>query len=109
MIAWRKPAVYAWIRDGAVLYVGKAGSGIARPCSPQHEAITTDAIHSGDTIAIWACRASSEALFEQHLIDHLKPSRNRAVTRWAGEALAVHDKYSREGKKHARRLSHEDR
>lgn len=77
--------VYAILRNGEWLYVGKSGN-IFRRIAGEHEILDYEA-RPTDQIKVWRCRDRKEATrFENQLIREKKPQFNRifqSKTRWA--------------------------
>lgn len=74
----RSPIVYAWARNGKLLYIGKSINGLVRPIDPHHHRL--EGIAAGDELLIWAC-ATAKACerMEIDLIRRFKPMMNNAA------------------------------
>lgn len=71
----RMPFVYVWSRDGQVLYVGKAESGLGRLVDPTHHRLRE--ILLTDSVRIIRCASGAAAVeVERRLIAELRPLLN---------------------------------
>lgn len=75
-----KPCVYAWVREGQILYIGMSSYGYSRPLNPNHEKIKKYTLGEHDQIYFWAYDSPTEAYEnEQRAIKHFKPELNYTV------------------------------
>ncbi len=78
IIAMRQPLIYAWVRDGEVLYVGKGAVGMVRPLQCDHHRLKD--ILPTDELYIWHLQTADEVeRIERQLIVLLKPRYNAPV------------------------------
>jgi hypothetical protein len=90
LISLRQPIVYAWIRSGAVLYVGCGEQGFIRPLDPRHHRLRD--VRAEDEIKIWPCASRDQAYaLEAKLIEDLRPQLNcmRPVPRRTGRGTGL--------------------
>ena len=78
VLQMRRPTVYAWIRNGEVLYIGRSIHGAARPLEHNHHRIKD--ILPTDFLYIWQFVEDADAIkLEISLIADLHPPLNRYV------------------------------
>ena len=75
VLRMRTPIIYAWVRDGEVLYIGMSIRGLERPFSRLHHRLID--MEVSDFLFVWQCSSVKdlEAL-EKKLIAELKPKFN---------------------------------
>lgn len=85
----RGPIVYAWIRSGKCLYIGRSYNGIARPLDTKHHQIGNGDFLPEDEILIWPV-ANKRACdrIERDLIDKLMPALNRKCSYVESQEIA---------------------
>jgi hypothetical protein len=70
----RTPIVYAWIRNGTVLYIGMSRRGLSRAIG-QHEVLTI--FQETDQLLVWSCASDDDAIAkERAMILAVKPVYN---------------------------------
>jgi excinuclease UvrABC nuclease subunit len=97
MKALVRPCVYAFFRNGKVMYIGKSCNGILRPLSPKHHVRDGKRnrkykINGLDTVVIFWFDKNVDAYdIEQHLISLLRPPHNGRVpnSRWSSQNDAL--------------------
>ena len=75
MSVYRRPVVYAWVRESTVLYIGKGQGGLERPFTKTHHQLM--AMLPDDELLVWFFDTIEKAEdFESLLIRTVKPVYN---------------------------------